>query len=239
LPSGCLQIHCTWLMVGDTSSLALAETICPGDSLALAGQWFYEAGQYALSLGSAEGCDSLVLLDLSWWELPGFSILPSDTSIFEGESVEIIVIGAGALAYQWTPAEGLDCDACAAVVAAPEATTTYQAAVWDENGCRQILQSQVEVRIDCDPQRIQIPSAFTPDGDGINDTFGVLTRAGRELVLEMQVWNRWGQSVFHSREAQARWDGGGAPSDVYVYRIAVGCPDGSQAIYTGEISLLK
>ena len=77
----------------------------------------------------------------------------------------------------------------------------------------------------------------------MNDTFGILTAAGKEKVSEMQVWNRWGQLVFQSQNAQARWDGAfknaPAASDVYVYRIRVGCADGAENIYSGELSLIR
>jgi gliding motility-associated-like protein len=105
------------------------------------------------------------------------------------------------------------------------------------------MESLVNVRIDCEPARIQLPNAFTPDGDGINDTFGILTKAGKEYVVEMQIWNRWGQLVFSSRDGQARWDGSHkgrpAPADEYAYRIVVGCVDGAQEVYTGSLTLIR
>jgi len=243
LASGCLQIFCTHLLVGDTASQVLEETICPGDSLVVGEQWFYEPGSYPVSLSTAQGCDSLVALELAWWELPVYSVLPSDTTIFEGNSVELHVSGEAA-SYLWVPPDGLDCDTCAFALAAPAETTSYRVFITDENGCVQVLSSHIRVRTDCDPERVQIPNAFTPDGDGVNDSFGMLTEAGKEKVLEMQVWNRWGQMVFHSRDAQARWDGRfrgePVPSDVYAYRIRVVCPnDGGEEEYVGEVSLIR
>ena len=242
LPSGCRQIHCTELMVGDTISQFLADTICPGQILEVGGQWFSFPGTYALILTTSEGCDSTLILDLDWWEMPVYFIFPTDTTIFEGQSVEIMLSGTGA-SILWFPNPGLDCDTCAEVLATPLESTTYQVNILDENGCMQTLESTVHVRVDCDPARVQIPNAFTPDGDGINDSFGILTVAGREKVLNMQIWNRWGQLVFESTDPQARWQGGHsgkpAPSDVYAYRIVVGCADGAFRVYTGEISLLR
>ncbi len=239
LASGCLQIHCTELMVGDTTDQTMQEIICPGDSLALGGQWFLEPGLYPVSLNTSQGCDSLILLDLGWWELPAYSLLPADTTIFEGHAVSLAVLGQG-VTYQWSPSDWLDCDTCAQALASPPESTLYTVWISDEHGCVQSLSSNITVRVDCDPGRVQIPNAFTPDGDGVNDTFGVLTAAGKEKVSEMQVWNRWGQLVFQSQDAQARWDGTFhkevAPSDVYVYRMRVVCPnDGTEEVYVGRI----
>lgn len=242
LPSGCLQIHCTELLVGDTISQQLAETICPGDSVAVGGQWFALPGTYPVMLSTTAGCDSTLVLDLEWWKIPVYTLLPTDTTIFESFSVELTLNGMGA-SFLWSPPDGLDCDTCATVLATPLESTVYQVFITDENGCVQTLESAITVRVDCDPGRVQIPTAFTPDGDGLNDSFGVLTVAGREKVLEMQVWNRWGQMVFESTDPQARWKGDHsgkpAPSDVYAYRVMVGCADGAFMVYTGEVSLLR
>ena len=242
LPSGCMQIHCTELMVGDTSSQMWSEIICMGDSLEFGGQWFFLPGVHVISLSTTQGCDSTLVLNLGWWEIPDNSILPGDTTIIQGNSVELILQGAGS-SILWEPSNSLDCDTCAQVLATPLETTTYQLSMVDENGCTQILESTVNVRIDCDPERVQIPNAFTPDGDGRNDTFGILTVAENESVWEMQVWNRWGQRVYRSTDSKARWNGTingkPAPSDVYAYRIVVGCPDGYSKVYIGEISLLR
>lgn len=242
LPSGCRQISCTELMVGDTSMQLVESVLCPGDSLFLGGQWFAEEGLYTLSLSTQEGCDSTLILDLEWFPLPALAILPADTTIFEEEAVRLSVAGGG-LSYLWHPAAALDCDTCASVWAAPLETTAFQVSVTDENGCVQTLNGTVRVRTDCDPGRVQIPNIFTPDGDGVNDSFGILTKAGKEAVSEMQVWNRWGQLVFQSKAPQARWDGTyrGQPSasDVYAYRIVVSCPDGVMKVYAGSVALVR
>ncbi len=65
----------------------------------------------------------------------------------------------------------------------------------------------------------EIPNAFTPDADGINDNFSIVCE-GFANVVEFQIFNRWGQLVY---DELAPWDGtqNGAPaaSDVYIYRI--------------------
>ena len=242
LPSGCRQIYCTELFTGDTLFQETTAAICPGDSLEWAGQWYTLPGQYVQPFSTSEGCDSILQLSLVWHALPAFSLLPADTTILEGESVVLMVTGNDA-SYSWSPSEWLDCNTCRQALASPPETTLFQVWVTDENGCTQQMESLVKVRIDCDPARIQLPNAFTPDGDGLNDTFGILTRAGKEYVVEMQIWNRWGQLVFSSRDGQARWDGSQngrpAPADEYAYRIVVGCTDGAREVYTGSLTLIR
>jgi gliding motility-associated-like protein len=75
------------------------------------------------------------------------------------------------------------------------------------------------------PLSIFIPNAFTPNGDGINDTFGVKGEGIKNFT--MRIYNRWGEVVFESRSPKQQWDGTShgkpAQSDVYVYQFtAVG-----------------
>lgn len=68
---------------------------------------------------------------------------------------------------------------------------------------------------------IYIPNSFTPNGDGLNDTFGAIGEAIGEYT--MQVFNRWGQLVFESTSYKNQWDGKyegePVPTGLYVYKM--------------------
>src|SRR5690606_9996975 len=100
----------------------------------------------------------------------------------------------------------------------------------------------IEISKDC---YIDIPNAFTPNGDGHNDYF-----FPRQLLSEnvsqfrMQVFNRWGQLIFESDRPDGRgWDGrfnGKAqPTGVYLYRIDVTFSNGSKENYQGNMTLIR
>lgn len=77
-----------------------------------------------------------------------------------------------------------------------------------------------EVREFCPPS-MYVPNTFTPNGDGINDTWRVV---GKNIgTFEIEVFDRWGGVIFRSESATAAWDGtiGGSPAanDVYVWRM--------------------
>ena len=72
------------------------------------------------------------------------------------------------------------------------------------------------------PTRFYIPNAFSPNGDGVNDVFGV---AGLEIVsMTLQVFDRWGALVFETTDQEVGWDGTirGQDADVgqYVWRFS-------------------
>lgn len=67
-----------------------------------------------------------------------------------------------------------------------------------------------------------IANAFTPNGDGVNDDFGVKLKYCEVQILEFSVYSRWGELMFQAIEPTDRWDGTTmngteAPSDIYVY----------------------
>ncbi len=71
------------------------------------------------------------------------------------------------------------------------------------------------------PLSVFIPNAFTPNGDGINDTFGVKGEGIKKFT--MRIFDRWGEVIFESHSPKQQWDGTyeGKPaqSDVYVYQF--------------------
>ncbi len=76
-----------------------------------------------------------------------------------------------------------------------------------------------DVFINCDPKLI-LPTAFTPNGDGLNDNFEI--KGGDFAFLNFQIYNRWGEIVFVSRGKDDVWDGTfmgkPCPEGVYVWQ---------------------
>ena len=72
-----------------------------------------------------------------------------------------------------------------------------------------------------------IPNAFSPNGDGLNDTFGAIGEGITEYNI--QIFNRWGELIFESNDMRTRWDGKHrneiVPMGVYVYKISARGPD--------------
>ncbi|MES1221693.1 MAG: gliding motility-associated C-terminal domain-containing protein, partial [Bacteroidota bacterium] len=81
--------------------------------------------------------------------------------------------------------------------------------------CRDSMNKTVRVFNNC---RIEVPTAFTPNGDGLND-FLSPNNAIKADNLEFKVYNRWGQLVFASHTWQQKWDGkiNGMPQNAGVY----------------------
>lgn len=89
--------------------------------------------------------------------------------------------------------------------------------------------------------RIFVPNTFTPNNDGLNDSFGP---KGEGIAwIDMQIYDRWGHLIFHTNNPKQMWNGKyhkeEAPMGAYVYKIyARGKYEGSASI-NGTVTLLR
>ena len=92
---------------------------------------------------------------------------------------------------------------------------------------------------------VEIPNAFTPDGDEINDSFWPVIPAecADIQVVEIQIFSRWGELIFETTDPNQRWDGNyedePAASDVYVYSIRLVNGIGERGTRKGDLTLLR
>lgn len=94
---------------------------------------------------------------------------------------------------------------------------------------------------------LDVPTAFTPNGDGLNDY--IAPRAFGVVKIDFKIYNRWGQMVFHSTDPQITyipqkgWDGmyKGKPQemDVYAYTLYAVFNDGKTVTKQGSITLIR
>jgi gliding motility-associated-like protein len=90
-------------------------------------------------------------------------------------------------------------------------------------------------------QTLFIPSAFTPNGDGINDEFKIYGEGLTEI--QMNIFNRWGEIIFTSDQTHFNWNGTnkGVPVqvDVYVYQIFFKNQEGIREERMGKLVLVR
>jgi gliding motility-associated-like protein len=101
--------------------------------------------------------------------------------------------------------------------------------------------AQVFIKV-IDITKLEIPNAFTPNGDGINDVFRIRV-TGYFLMDELKIFNRWGQLVFETKQVNKDWDGTlkGKPLPVGTYYWVVEGLDvhGEKLRRAGSVTLLR
>lgn len=146
---------------------------------------------------------------------PFDSIRKADT-IFVGQQVTLHSNGNGTVV--WNPHHTLSCTNCPSPVASPQVTTIYTATNISPDGCQVSDRFTVVVLKDA---LVNIPTGFTPNGDGLNDYFGPLGKVPEGYLL--QVFDRNGNVIFKSTSLNQRWNGyykgSMQPSGVFIYLV--------------------
>jgi gliding motility-associated-like protein len=196
------------------------------------------SGTYSVTVYDSNGCSAEQTFVVNTPKT--FSAtFPKDTTIILGQTVNysVGVVPSPPTKVLWTVLGGNDVSTSPTVALSPADSTTYIVKV-ESNGCE--AQDTFTIRVI--KPRFDMPNAFTPNGDGANDTFGPVNIG--HTFLKMEVWSRWGEKIYDSDWAgNQRWDGtvngSPAPSDVYVFRIHYKLPDGTEAFQNGDVTLLR
>ena len=105
--------------------------------------------------------------------------------------------------------------------------------VISENGCEDNTTRTVIVS----DHIFWAPNAFTPDGDGLNDTWSPTVIGARTYSLE--IFDRWGALRFSTEDPQQGWDGAGLPASVFNYKVRIKEWGSESKEYLGHFSLLR
>lgn len=160
---------------------------------------------------------------------------PQGLVVKSGNSVKLNPIITGDIkAYQWTPSAGLSDSTSASPMASPLKTTAYTLTVESTDNC----ESSAEVTVTV-VNSLNIPSAFTPNGDGINDKWdliGILAYPN----CRVQVYDRYGRLVFYSKGYSSAWEGSfrGNPLPIGVYYFIIH-PDSHSEPLSGSVAILR
>lgn len=130
--------------------------------------------------------------------------------------------------YKWNTGENIN---YINVTSEGEYTVTMQSA----DGCRStdtvyMLEASVFMKV---------PNAFTPNGDGLNDTFRPVANLEMVRQFRMTIYNKWGEKIFKTTDATAGWNGAGAMPGVYVWAISYENRVGQRFELKGSVTVIK
>lgn len=170
-------------------------------------------------------------------------LVSGDTTIYQGDNAPLIYGATCATTFSWSPAIGLDDPNMASVTATPDKTTTYTVKSTD-NGCESVNTVTVFVvnkdSLEC--ANLLLPGAFTPNGDGVNDTYKISNDFIIESLSRFEIQDRWGELLFNTTEKEQGWDGTYKAKicepATYVYRVSYQCR-GEQYSKLGTFVLMK
>lgn len=165
---------------------------------------------------------------------------------FPGDPIllDVTTLEAGDFAYQWTPGIGLSCTDCPNPTATLDTSMNYTVIITDlETNCSHSEIVKVIKVNECSEDLISMPNAFSPNGDGNNDTYQMYSGTIEEIEY-FRVFDRWGALVFESNDRNFAWDGKfkgkTVVEGVYIYLLSGKCKlDGSSIMKMGDITIHK
>jgi len=201
---------------------------------------------YQVFIKDETGCNYMEEFTL-YEPVPLAVTLPIERTISLGATIQLVpVTTTENVNYDWAASSSLSCLDCENPVASPLEDTQYTLTIYDENNCEG--QAQILVRVD-DNKKVFVPNVFSPDDDGLNDNFSILTIEGPvQEVTTFKIYDRWGNLIYEANnfdplDEKFGWNGHykGKPMDngVFIYYAIIKYIDGTEEELTGDITLTK
>lgn len=97
------------------------------------------------------------------------------------------------------------------------------------DGCQDTLVTSYSIV----PLDVIIPNVFSPNNDGLNDTFVI--ENGKYFENSLTVYNRWGQAVYEAKNYKDSWRANGVPEGTYYYVFTIM----NDREYTGHLTIVR
>jgi gliding motility-associated-like protein len=211
--------------------------------------WFegLEGGSYTLSVRDDSLCitsQPVYLNKTIPLRLNTIDIVPSTCGKPNGQVIISAAEGNGTLIYSLAGRPNQASDTFADL-----AVGTYLVSAKDERGCKD--EQTVEVTEhpqggDCG-SAFYLPTAFTPNRDGVNDGWAAFFSATSLQLEELTLYDRWGEVILHQnarsiQSGQVLWDGtyqGSVLSGLFTYQLKVQFDNGQGRVYSGTVTALQ
>jgi gliding motility-associated-like protein len=194
----------------------------------------FNPGVYYVTITNAQGCSTLDSITADFTDGPVIN-LPNDTTVCNGDSVLLNAVYPQTT-YTWQDGSTL-----------PVYTVNKPGvfSVQATNKCGTVTKS-VTVKYENCLCTFNVPTAFTPNHDGVNDKFLPVSRCLGDGIsaYELRVYNRWGQLVFQSKNISLGWDGSymnnAQPTGGYIWQLSyTDRLNGKTARQSGTVVLIR
>lgn len=189
-------------------------------------------GTYSVQTTDANGCPGDDNITIGAKAVPTLTLTAIPQTIPAGASSQLLaeIAENGTKTFVWTPIETLSSATIANPTATPIQTTLYSVIGTIEGGCSSTGEIEVTVA-----GTLGFPAAFSPNNDGISDTWNIRAQDKPDCVLS--VFDARGRRVFEAKGEN--WDGTyqGKAVPVGTYYYVFGCP--SEKAITGSVLIMK
>lgn len=223
------------VLFGETARASIANSPCLAFNQDRFQGWIDEFVVYPRALSPIELANN---------DLQPDRIITENKTILEGTSTDIVAGPTCAGSWTWSPTASIDDPSLLDIEVTPEETTNYVLSLQNSDGCVAIDTVTIfvidENTFDC--EKLLLPNAFTPNGDQLNDLYGISNLFIVDDVDYFQIYNRWGAKIWETSVKEDTWDGSwnGGPVDpaTYLYKIKYTCR-GEEYVKVDNFSVLR
>ncbi|MCB0776788.1 MAG: gliding motility-associated C-terminal domain-containing protein [Chitinophagaceae bacterium] len=198
--------------------------------------------QYVLSAYDTQGCPKPGRDTVVVYVYPKVNAFAGrDTVVVVGQPLQFN--GSGGLNYHWSPSTYLsdpDISNPVGIYDAAVDSIQYKLVVTDEIGCAD--SAYVTVKVFKTNPYVFVPTAFTPNNDGLNDILRPIP-VGVEKINYFNIYNRWGQLVYSTSVHGTGWDGRISGRDqnsgVFVWMVSAVDYTGRTLFFKGTVTLIR
>lgn len=217
---------------------------CFDQSFTLFGETFTPrrpSGIIRLPAANRYGCDSLIMVDMSFSEVLPRLELPSEIVVHQGDSITLAPeYNFIPITLRWTTDPAVEIPPVLRPVIAPATNMDITLEAGDRAGCTTTASTRIIV-----DRRLQVyaPNVFRPNSDHDNAGFTIFGGNQIREIESLRIFDRWGNLVFTVRnippnEPALGWDGQDMPQGVYLYSATVRLSDGRQERIGGDVLLM-
>lgn len=204
-------------------------------------------GNHILELQDSNGCKLLYNFTLDPPVIGQVELNPDSLSVILGDSVflELHTLDIDSIkSIEWSGPGIISCKSCLKTsVFINTSGAWFRVTITDNNGC--IYEESIWIS---SKQIYNVPNVFTPNGDNINDYFNIFTDRSIENIELLQIFDRWGDLVYESKNfspngIEGAWNGEvnnqKALPAVYVYLFLFSDKTGKHFKVSGNLTLLR
>jgi gliding motility-associated-like protein len=159
---------------------------------------------------------------------PVDQIINDNEIVYIGDDVVTKLSPTCATEFNWTPKNWVDNPALKEPVITPTASGTFTYKLTLKDASTPCIAEDSFRIVVIDPNGLNcnetfLPNAFTPNGDGLNDVFGISNPRIITALISFEIWDRWGNKMFNSSNVNDQWDGtfNGQIVSPGVYRVLI------------------
>lgn len=210
------------------------------DTLQNPSHTYSASGTYTVQLIATTlgGCSDTVTGIVTVVPLPVADFVPSGGTYFQGEAINFTDLSSGAVSWMWTFGDG------------NSGNTQNPSHTYGQNGSPNVIlivmnssgcTDTVSYEFTIYPNTVGVPSAFTPNNDGVNDELHVM--GGPMKEMDWRIYNEWGNEVFHATDQSQGWDatykGKVQPATRYIYILKGTTISGDVIEMNGEVTIVR